>query len=235
MNCGCTLSTRKRLVELPKQLRPRFFSGLSKAKLAEILSAARHRQFTASVIIHQSDPAERFFLLTSGRGRHFVTTEEGRKLPLHWLTPGHIFGGAAILASPVRYLASTELLSESCALEWDRRTIRALASGRPQLLDNVLSISITEHLAWMLATQISLTCDDARGRIAQLLISIASAIGVVTSDGIDIQIKNEELAAGANVTPFTASRALSQWERAGVLVKKRGSVLLRKPELLVVP
>ena len=236
MNCGCTLSTGGgRVVGLPKQLRPRLLSGLSKAELNAVVSDAKHRRFTASsVVLHQGDPAERLFLLTSGQGRHFVTTNEGRKIPLHWLTAGQIFGGAAIVATPIHYLASTELLSDSCALFWDRQTIRALISRCPSLMDNALSISVTEHIAWMVASQVSLTSDDARGRIAHYLLSLACGIGVVSPDGIELQIKNEDLAAGANVTPFTASRTLSQWQRAGVLTKRRGKVVLRKPELLLI-
>ena len=195
---------------------------------------AKHRRFTASsVVLHQGDPAERLFLLTSGQGRHFVTTNEGRKIPLHWLTAGQIFGGAALLANSILYLASTELISDSCALVWDRQTIRALISRCPELLDNALSISVTEHIAWMVASQVSLTSDDARGRIAHYLLSLACGIGVVSHDGIELKINNEDLAAGANVTPFTASRVLSQWQRAGVLTKRRGKLVLRKPRTLV--
>ena len=101
VNCGCTVSTGGHVVGLPKQLKPRFLSGLSKAELNAVLSHAKHRRFTASsVVLHQGDPAERLFLLTSGQGRHFVTTHEGRKIPLHWLTAGQIFGGVACWLTP---------------------------------------------------------------------------------------------------------------------------------------
>ncbi len=184
-------------------------------------------------MLHQGEPAERLFLLASGQARHFVITNEGRKVPLHWLTAGQAFGGAAIVATPIHYLASTELLSDSCALVWDRQTIRALISQCLKLLDNAFSISVTEHVAWMIASQVSLTSDDARGRIAHYLLSLACGIGVVSPDGIELQIKNEDLAAGANVTPFTASRTLSQWQRDGVLTKRRGKIVLGNPELLL--
>ena len=78
-----------------------------------------------------------------------------------------------------------------------------------------------------------MTSDDARGRIAHFLLSLACGIGVATADGIELRIKNEDLAAAANVTPFTASRVLSQWQRAGVLARHRGKVVLRKPGLLL--
>ena len=59
------------------------------------------------------------------------------------------------------------------------------------------------------------------------------AIGQVTHDGVEMRVLNEDLAEGANVTLFTVSRCLRDWERAGILAKRRGKILLRKPELLL--
>ncbi len=234
MNCRCKLSNGSRVVGLPPELKPRFLSGLAKAELNSIVSVAQHRQFRASsVIINQDDPAERFFLLTSGRGRHFVITGDGRKILLNWLTPGQIFGGASLLSMPFQYLANTEVLLDGCALVWKRQTIRRLVSTYPALLDNAFSIAVVENLAWSTAAHVSLSSDDARGRVAHLLVSLASAIGESTDDGVQIGVINEDLAQGANVTQFTVSRCLRDWQRAGIVAKRRGKILLRKPELLL--
>jgi hypothetical protein len=40
------------------------------------------------------------------------------------------------------------------------------------------------------------------------------------------------LADTANVTPFTASRLLSAWQRRSVVKKSRGKILLRHPARL---
>ena len=234
VNCSCKLLPGKRVADLPPALRPRFLSGLPKAALHAILSAACHRQFLASsVVVHEGDPAERFFILTSGQGRHFILTRDGRKILMHWLTPGQLFGGAALLSTPFHYLASTEVLLDSCALVWDRKTIRELVSQFPELLDNVVSIAITENIAWLVAADVSLGSDDATGRVAHMIVSLASGIGKAGPVGIEIHVGNEDLAAGANVTPFTVSRALAAWQREGVLTKGRGKILLQKPELLI--
>ena len=234
VNCGCKLLPGKRVADLPPRLRPRFLSGLPKAALQAIVSTAAHRQFLASsVVIHEGDPSERFFILTSGQGRHFILTIDGQKKLMDWLTPGQFFGGAALMSTPSHYLASTEVLLDSCALVWDRRTIRELASQFPGLLDNGFSIAVTEIIAWLVAAHVSLSSDDATGRIAQMLVSLASGIGKAGPNGIEIHVANDDLAAGANVTPFTVSRALAAWQREGVLTKGRGKILLRKPELLV--
>jgi CRP-like cAMP-binding protein len=144
-----------------------------KSELNAVLSEASHRPFVeSSVIVHEEDPAERLFLLTSGRGRHFVVTSHGSKILLHWLTAGQIFGSAAIVSSPSRYLASTEVLSAGCALVWDRKTIRALVARIPRLLDNAFSIAVTEYIAWLVAAKA-----DAQSLVAHLLLSLACGIG----------------------------------------------------------
>ena len=234
MKCRCKLSRGNQLVGLPDDLKPRCFSGFAKSELDAFLSVARHRQFrTSSVILNQEDRSERCFLLTSGQARQFVITDRGQKVLLNWLSPGQVFGGAALVRTPWRYLASTEALSDCCTVVWDRQPLRELAAAYPALLDNAFSIAVTENITWLIAACVSLSSDDARGRVAHLLMSLASAIGQPTPDGIQVKVMNKDLAEGANVTQFTVSRCLKGWQRAGILAKRRGMILLRKPELLL--
>jgi CRP/FNR family transcriptional regulator, nitrogen oxide reductase regulator len=235
VNCNCKLSGR-RVLALPGNLHPSFLSGLAKSELDAVLSEATHRKFLGpSVILHEEDSAERLLLLTSGRGRHFVLTRGGQKILLHWLTEGQLIGGAALLSVPSKYLASTELLVNSCALVWDRATVRELVTRIPKLLDNALSIAVTEHIAWLIGAKVSLSSEHAESRIADLLISLACGIGRNGPEGIEIPVGNEDLASATNVTPFTVSRFLSKWQRDGILKKGRGRVILRRPELLAAP
>ena len=111
--------------------------------------------------------------------------------------------------------------------------MRELVTRIPALLDNALSIGATEHVAWLIGAVVSLSSEDAQSRIADFLISLACGIGRSGPDGVVIPVANEELAAAANVTPFTVSRFLSQWQRDGILSKGRGKIILRRPELLV--
>lgn len=206
--------------------RPQFFDGLPTSDRDVILAAATRRRFSVkSVVVHQGDPAERLFLLAKGRARFFLLTQTGRKLLLHWLPPGHVFGGAAILSKPSHYLVSTEILKDSSVFVWDRITIRGLAERYPKLLDNGLEIA-TDYFAWHLASHVALTCHNARQRLAQALVTLADSIGQEVQGGIELDITNEEIANAANVTPFTASRLFSGWQRSRVLTKGRGKIVL---------
>ena len=110
---------------------------LKPEELRLILGATRTRRFSAkSVITHQGEPADHLLLLWKGRARCFFETPNGKKLIQIWMTPGHIFGGAALVSQSSVYLLSTEAVRDSVVLVWDGRTIRALARRFPRLLEN---------------------------------------------------------------------------------------------------
>jgi CRP-like cAMP-binding protein len=220
------------IVALPSGLKSRFLGGLSPRDLEIVRAAARERRYLAnSVITNQGNPAENFFLLTSGRARHFFLTPDGRKTLLLWLTPGDVFGGAAFLQEPTKYLISTEALRDSSVLVWDRPTLRRLATQHPGILENALLVAC-DYLTLYVADHVALVCDTARQRLAHVLVGLSGIIGRQTPDGIEFDATNEELASAANITPFTASRLLREWQTSRAVAKRRGKILLRSPERL---
>lgn len=210
----------------------RFLVGIAPADANVILKAARTRRFIAnSVIVNQGDPANHFYLLTKGRARFFFNTHDGSKVLLFWLTPGEVFGAAALLSDPIKYLVNTELLIDSEIMIWDRMTIRTLAARYPRLLENALTTA-SDYLAWYLATHDSLISLTPRSRLARLLICLAESIGERASGGLEFDATNEELANATNLTPFTVSRLLSKWQSDHTIGKRRGKILLKSPERL---
>ncbi len=206
--------------------------GLEQQEIDVILAAARLRRFRASsVITHQKYLADRLFLLWKGRARYFVETPNGKKLIMIWITPGHIFGAAALAPPPSTYLASTEAVRNSMVLVWDGPTIRALARRFPRIMINVFHTTI-DYLSWYVGTHAALTSQSARERLAHVLLGYAPSIGQKVSGGIELDVTNEELAHAANITPYTTSRVISEWHRIGAVRKHRGRILLRSLEKL---
>ena len=79
----------------------RLFQGLDREQRHAILAAATYRHFTReTVVTHQCDPADRLFLLLRGSARFFFLTPNGKKVYLHWLSQGEIFGAASLLTFP---------------------------------------------------------------------------------------------------------------------------------------
>jgi CRP/FNR family transcriptional regulator len=198
-----------------------------------VLAAATHRQlFANSIVTTQDHPADHVFMLTRGRARHFFMTEDGRKTLLHWLTPGDVFGAAAFMIEPRKYLVNTETLEASAVLEWDRATIRGIAARHPRVAENALLIAY-EYMTWYVADHVSLTSHTANERLAQVLIRMSGVVGRTVPGGVEIDATNEELANAANITPFTASRLLNRWQRERAVEKRRGKILLRSPGRLL--
>jgi CRP/FNR family transcriptional regulator, nitrogen oxide reductase regulator len=218
-----------------RERKPRFFEGLDPLDVRAILAAGTQQRFLANSVIHnQGYPAESLYLLLTGRLRRFFLTEDGKKIVLLRVASGEIFGEAAMLARAAEYLVSSETTTDSTVLIWSRRTIRCLCERYPRLVENALLISF-DYLAAYRGTHASLICDSAPERLAHVLTNLADGIGQKVTGGVELDVRNEELANEANISPFTASRLLNEWQRNGILVKRRGKVLLRFPGRLLRP
>ena len=226
---GKTITMNPPVAALLREPRPRFFEGLDAPDIKTILAAAVYKRFLAkSVVFHQGDPAGHLFLLLTGRARRFFLTPDGEKVVLLRVTPKDLFGEASVLAKPAEYLVSTEASTPISTLVWNRATIRSLCERYPRLVENTLLISF-DYLAGYRAAHASLVCNSAPERLARVLTNLADGIGQKVPGGVELDVRNEELANEANISLFTASRLLSAWQREGILIKRRGKVLLHFP------
>lgn len=210
------------------ELTPIFLEGLAPREVAAVLAAATLRRLRAkSVVAREGQSAEEVLLLLDGRARHFTTTREGEKIVIMWILPGEVSGGRALLSNkPMPYLLSTEAVVDSSALVWGRSAIQALARRYPRLLENGLLIA-SDYLALYRDLHIRVSYDKADQRVVWVLEKLSREIGQKVGGGIELKIRNEELANEAKVTIFTVSRLLSEWHRKGLLTKSRGRVVIR--------
>ena len=224
--------TRAEITAAIEELKPRFLDGLTAPELQAVLAGARTREYSAtSIVSHEGHPADHLYLLLSGRARFFTLTPAGDRVLLFWAAPGDVLGGAAILSQRFDYLVSTETVKKSRFLVWSYSSIALLCQKYPRLMSNALLIA-HDYLVLYRALHLSLVCHSARQRLATVLVNLATGIGQRVPEGVQLDVNNEELANEANVTHFTASRLMSEWQRNGMLIKRRGKVLLPAPELL---
>jgi CRP-like cAMP-binding protein len=221
------------VIALISDLQPRFFRGLTAPELHEVVSAADYRRFAAdSVMLNQGHRANSVVLLVRGQARTTFTTNGGQRLLLRWLPTGEVVGLAALMPTVKDYILSTEAVKESWGLVWGRTTIRKLALRHPAIWENSFAI-VSEALAGYLSVHVSQTRHAAKQRLARTLVDLASAIGIRTSAGVEVGVRNEDLANAANITQFTASRMLNEWQRNGLVTKTRGKIVLRSLESLL--
>ena len=215
------------------QLNSPFLGGLTQPEVSAVVAAAsRHYYSPKTLVTEEGELANYFFLLVSGRARYFFLTEGGKKIILHWLLPGEIVGMMALLSEPMPYQVSSETVRQSSMLVWERGTIRGLLGRYPKLLENALSAA-AQYLLWYRLRYTALVCDNARERLANVLGHLAKIMGRPLERGVELNVTNEELASAANMTPFTASRLLGDWQRKGLISKTRGRIIVSSPTKLI--
>jgi len=211
-----------------------FLAGLEQSATCAILSAAEFRWVPAKhAITTGGQPASHTFLVQKGRARYCHLTKKGDLVLLAQLVPGDVIGLLTLLKNPSTYMATAETASDCELLVWDRAAVRKLVSLYPQLGENGLRIAF-KYLRNYIERHVGLITETAVERLAKTLLKLGRQSGEIHPDGVEIHTTNEELSALADISRFTASRALSNWVRAGTISKGRGRILIHAPEALMV-
>lgn len=210
-----------------------FFRGLEKNEINDIVTAAVRRKFQGSEVIKRAhEPSTTLFLIKRGRINYYIVTHDGHQILLRRMVPGDVFGVGSLLSEPTGYIGTAQAISTVEILAWDHRSIRRLVAIYPRLAENALRTALRQ-IASYAKRHIRLVSSTAQERLACALTSVGCRSGHVGASGIEVDIKNEDLASLADVNFFTASRLLKAWEREGLVEKSRGRVVIRRPEHLV--
>ena len=198
-----------------------------------ILAASHRRTIRpAQVLCRAGEPADRLFVLRKGRVRFVRIASTGQEVVLGMLGPGDMFGLGSVLAADVDYIGTAEVTERGEALVWTRDVIQRLAGKHPQIAGNVLHVAL-RYGALFAERHERLLSRTAEQRLAHALMRLGSRGGPPSGPGVHVQINNEQLASLADVSPFTASRLLKNWERNGAVGKTRGAVNIICPEKLL--
>jgi len=210
------------------------FKDIEQSAVQAILASAELRYISAKRnITTGGDDAAHLFLIREGQAHYYHLTKQGESVLLAWLAPGDVIGLVSMLKARSSYMASADAISDCELLVWKHSVLCKLVSRHPMLAENGLGIALG-YLRCYVGRHLGLVTKTAEERLAETLLRLIDRSGEIVSDGIDIRATNDELAGLADISPFTASRVLSNWERAGVLSKKRGRVILKSPESLIV-
>src|SRR5262249_11981436 len=156
-------------------------------------------------------------------------TKSGKEVLLWLVAPGDSFGMGALLSTPWRYIGTAQAIDECEFLVWSRDRIRSLAAMYELIPQNALRIA-AHCLAGYTDRVVGMPAETAEERLAHVLLQLGRQLGQVGENGIEITIMNEELAGLADVSAFTASRQLKEWQRQGIVRKSRGKVFILSPE-----
>jgi len=223
-------------VALPPGFRSRLLEGLTPSEIRAVLAVARQRKISPNEVLqNEGDPTRHLFLMVTGHGAFYKTTPEGDKLFLRWISPGDAFGLATLLQTqPQPSFTTVQALRGCSVFAWERVSAHALASQIPRLRENTytLATDYVRSLGDALAARANQTAEQ---RLARVLVDSARHIGCAGCAGIEFGLTNEQLAQMADVSVFTVSRQLSEWQSQGILTKSRKKIVIRAPERLSSP
>lgn len=202
----------------------------------EIESTRRIRHIRAyqprQILYHEGMPALGIHILCSGRVKLSRTNNSGRQQILRIVGPGEICGEEALIEG-ASYTNTAEAL-EPCQSAFVRPEafLEALQSR-----DRVLLVFLRHICQVLIDTQVRFThvaLSDARTRLAAQLLDLAERYGQPGAKGttVSLSLRRGELAALVGLSPETAMRLLSQFQREGLLEVRGRRLTLKSPERL---
>lgn len=206
------------------------FAGASAEQLDAIAARATPRKFArGEVIIHQGDPGECFYILTSGVARVSVVAANGREITLDFLEAGAVVGEIAVLDGQDR--TATVIAHEAAtAMRLDRAAIRDIIAERPDFAWQLLG-QMARRLRQANATIEGDRAFASGPRLARSLVRLMAT----GPDGGKLRhdLNQTDLAQFAGMSREQINRQLSVWADTGVIAREHGRVRILEPETLL--
>jgi CRP-like cAMP-binding protein len=205
------------------------------SKISESLDAVSPAQiYPASVTLHrQGAVAAEVFFIESGLVKLVRSEEGGRELIADLRFAGYLLGDAAVISNRPHPLTAITLIETSVRritakvfcrlLQTDERFAWGVRQAQSrEAFDNLARIT-------------QLGCVPARHRLEHLLRLLIMARAARTLAGdvrLELPLKNWEVAQLIAVTPTYLSRLFAQLEKAGILKRSAGWIIVRDPRKL---
>lgn len=204
-----------------------FLQGLLEHEFRLVLSRASVRAVPrGAFLFHEGECAREMYLLESGRVRLQQTTAEGRGVLVRFVVPGDVFGDkAAIPGTKYGVLAVSE---SACRVRaWSNEKMATLMEEVPRLGLNLFTVA-TRYLHYARERYRLLATAPVERRVDWALADLARSIGIQEGNATAISGRaiQRDIADLASTTIYTVSRMLSEREQRGVLLRKRGRILL---------
>lgn len=210
------------------------FQGLSEVDLETVLKESREITFEQnSFLFYQDDPAERVFVLKSGRIKLYQLSDDGQQVLMRVMTPGMMFAAISIVEGAT-YPVSAEAAEAGQVLYWSHETILSLIEHYPRLAMNAIGV-LAGHVREFQNRYRELATERVERRLARTVLRLASQTGRKTDEGVllDLPLTRQDLAEMSGTTLYTVSRILSQWDSQGLVLAGRERLVIRFPHGLV--
>lgn len=195
-----------------------FLGQLGTRERADLLKLAHCRGFRKGELVFRArDRGNGVHLLLSGRLKFYRLAPNGREVILWFCFPGEVFGMSEVIRSKGRRV-NVEACEDTRVAILPEATFNRFLDEHPdasRLTRRVLSA----RLGILTNVLVNLVTDDARMRIAKLILHLGERYGTRRGEEIALQIPltHQEVANMTGVNRQTASRILGDFRRDGLL------------------
>lgn len=192
------------------------FSGISDSEIDLIDRIGQyHKAARGQFVFMQDDPAERFYIVMSGKVKIFKTSPEGKEQVLLLPAPGESFGEAALFAGK-KYPASAEVIESAELLSFSRQAFLDLIKTHPTLAVNMVArLSMLLHHLTQIIQRLSL--EDVTTRLAGYILAQLPDEPTGQQDKVILSEKKMILASLLGTIPETLSRSLARLAQLGII------------------
>jgi CRP/FNR family cyclic AMP-dependent transcriptional regulator len=227
------LSRRLDSSELALLEKTRLFAHLDSEGLRQLAARASLRRYRRrEVVFREGDQGDWLFVVASGRLKVVVSSAQGNEMVLAALTPADTFGELALVDGEARS-ATVETLTASVLLVVTRAAFLDVLHERPALVEGLL-----ESLGGLIRRLTDQTSDlvflDLPGRVAKLLLNLASGGDTAPADGpvIDVYFTQTEIAKMVGGSRQSVNQILRTFESAGYIETVGHSIRILRADTL---
>jgi CRP-like cAMP-binding protein len=171
-----------------------------------------------SIIYRPGDPADKVYLLRSGRVRLIRVGKGARRSVLNILRPGDLFGE---MLRPEGAIVEDLSIASGEAEVWsiDARSFQQLLESRPQLALDVLR-ALNERIRNMRRRLLALTFKEVPARLAEMLLTMSESHGERCPHGGEYDLRGitqQDLADMVGASRSFVSTLINEMKRDGYL------------------
>ncbi len=208
------------------------FEGLDGAVLDEMLSHFRRETWKQGRQVSGQESGQRFHIILSGRlNMAQINPETGRMVTLFLLQPGDGFDVISLLdgrPDPVIFEAQDDLMMLSTPMQEARRWIEEHPAFNRSFLPYLgRQMRILADLAGDLALH------DTETRLARLILRHVHQEEPGKPLRLTHNLSHESLAEMIGSVRVVVNRQLQHWQRDGVVVTRRGELIIKELETLL--
>jgi CRP-like cAMP-binding protein len=204
------------------------FSTIGREELERLAEVTREKQYPkGSIIVFEDDPGDSLFIVREGRVKVVLVAEDGREVILGVLGVGEHFGELSLIDEQPRS-AHVIAMDDTNLLVLRREDFKRRVETTPQLAWALL-LELSRRLRRADGTIGGLVLLDVPGRIARLILDAATESG---GDTIERPLTHQTIAQMIGASRETVSRAMSDFQEAGLISVARRRITVANREAL---